>query len=118
MRCKQPLDDLNPINAQLNPISHLLASLGAHPIVHVSRIWVNEMSGYCKVKEEALDRTIWRTRIERSYGPVVREIKVKVKLRIGALQHHSLKAYCALTPKEFLHTERYTAPQLAKEKSM
>jgi hypothetical protein len=43
--------------------------------------------------------------------------KVKVKFRIGALQHRSLKAYCALTPKEFLHsslevlhTERYTAP--------
>jgi hypothetical protein len=46
-------------------------------------------------------------------------------LRIGALQHHSLKVYCALTPKEFLHssiealhTERYTAPQLAKEGPM
>jgi hypothetical protein len=49
-------------------------------------------------------------------------IKVKVKFRIGALQHRSLKAYCALTPKELLHsslealhTERYTAPQLANE---
>jgi hypothetical protein len=46
----------------------------------------------------------------------------KVKFRIGALQHRSLKAYCALAPKEFLHsslealhTERFTAPQLAKE---
>jgi hypothetical protein len=35
------------------------------------------------------------------------------------------KAYCALTPKEFLHsslealhTERYAAPQLAKERTM
>ena len=28
----------NPLNAKLNPICHLLAMLGAHPILHVSRI--------------------------------------------------------------------------------
>jgi hypothetical protein len=32
---------LNPLNAKLNPICHLLALLGAHPILHVSRIRVN-----------------------------------------------------------------------------
>jgi hypothetical protein len=32
---------LNPLNAKLNPISHLLALLGAHHILHVSRIRVN-----------------------------------------------------------------------------
>ena len=32
---------LNPLNTQLNPICHLLALLGAHPIRHVSRIRVN-----------------------------------------------------------------------------
>ena len=32
---------LNPLNAELNPICHLLALLGAHPILHVSRIRVN-----------------------------------------------------------------------------
>jgi len=31
---------LNPLNAKLNPICHLLALLGAHPILHVSRIRV------------------------------------------------------------------------------
>jgi hypothetical protein len=31
---------LNPLNAELNPISHLLALLGAHLILHVSRIRV------------------------------------------------------------------------------
>jgi hypothetical protein len=31
----------NPLNTQLNPICHLLALLGAHPILHVSRIRVN-----------------------------------------------------------------------------
>jgi len=27
---------------------------------------------YCGLKEEALDRTLWRTRIGRRYGPVAR----------------------------------------------
>jgi hypothetical protein len=33
---------VNPLNAQLNPICHLLALLGAHHILHVSRIRVND----------------------------------------------------------------------------
>jgi hypothetical protein len=32
----------NPLNAQSNPICHLLALLGAHHILHVSRIRVND----------------------------------------------------------------------------
>jgi len=32
---------INPLNADLNPICHLLALLGAHHILHVSRIRVN-----------------------------------------------------------------------------
>ena len=31
---------LNPLNAMLNPIRHFLALLGAHHILHVSRIRV------------------------------------------------------------------------------
>jgi hypothetical protein len=33
---------VNPLNAKLNPICHLLVLLGAHPILHVSRINVKE----------------------------------------------------------------------------
>jgi hypothetical protein len=29
--------------------------------------------GYWKLREEALDRTQWRTRFGRGYGPVVRQ---------------------------------------------
>jgi hypothetical protein len=43
-RCKQPLDD------------------------------VEEKSGYCKLKEKAPDRTVWRTGFGRSCKPVVRQI--------------------------------------------
>jgi len=31
--------------------------------------------GYCKLKEEALDRTPWRTGFGRDYGTVVRQTR-------------------------------------------
>jgi hypothetical protein len=37
------LSYLNPLNTELNPICHLLALLGAHPILHVSRAWVKNV---------------------------------------------------------------------------
>jgi len=39
------MDAFNPLNAELNPICHLLALLGAHHILHVSRIRVNSSVG-------------------------------------------------------------------------
>ena len=30
-----------------------------------------DRTGYCQLKEEALDRTMWRNRFERGFGPVV-----------------------------------------------
>jgi len=33
---------INPLNTELNPICHLLALLGAHYILHISRIRVND----------------------------------------------------------------------------
>jgi hypothetical protein len=36
----------NPLNAELNPICHLLALLGAHPIFHISRIKVKNHASY------------------------------------------------------------------------
>jgi len=34
---------LNPLNAELNPICHLLTLLGARHIPHISRVRVKEM---------------------------------------------------------------------------
>jgi hypothetical protein len=34
---------------------------------------LKEKRGYWKLKEEALERTVWRTRFGRGYGPVVRQ---------------------------------------------
>jgi hypothetical protein len=33
---------------------------------------LKERRGYCHLKEEALDRTVWRARFGRGFGPVVR----------------------------------------------
>jgi len=34
---------INPLKAELSPICHLLALLGAHHILHVGRIRINEL---------------------------------------------------------------------------
>ena len=32
---------------------------------------LKETRGYCKLTEEALDHTVWRTGFGRGYGPVI-----------------------------------------------
>jgi hypothetical protein len=34
---------------------------------------LKEQRGYCKLKEEALDRTVWGTHFGRVYGTLVRQ---------------------------------------------
>jgi hypothetical protein len=34
---------------------------------------LKERIGYCHLKEEALDRKMWRPRFGRGFGPVVRQ---------------------------------------------
>jgi len=41
--------------------------------VGASRLRVKERRGYCHLKEEALDLTMWRARFGRGSGPVVRQ---------------------------------------------
>jgi hypothetical protein len=49
----QPMRELtyaiNPLNAELNPICHLLALLGARRILHISRIRVNVLQAGVEV---------------------------------------------------------------------
>ena len=52
------INDVNSLNAKLNPICHLLALLGAHPILHISRIRV-------KYKQ---DKPLWNEKIIGRYG--------------------------------------------------
>jgi len=44
----------NPLNAELNPICHLLALLGAHHILHVSRIRVKSQLDTNRSSQDAL----------------------------------------------------------------
>ena len=49
LRAVLQVSDINPLNAELNPICHLLALLGAHHIFHVSVLRVyNKISQYSK----------------------------------------------------------------------
>jgi hypothetical protein len=41
--CFKEVTLLNTLNAKLNPICHFLALLGAHHILHISRIRVNKV---------------------------------------------------------------------------
>jgi len=41
---------------------------------------LKERTGYCKLKEEALDRTLWRTRFGRGYALVVRRLWTRLRL--------------------------------------
>jgi hypothetical protein len=34
---------------------------------------LKETKGYCTLKENELDRTMWKTRFGRAYGPVIRQ---------------------------------------------
>jgi hypothetical protein len=53
-----------------------------------------EKRGYWKFKEEALDRTLWRTRFGRSYGPVVGQTTGGVKNFILILRSISVQFFC------------------------
>jgi hypothetical protein len=40
---------------------------------------LKEFGGYCKLKEETIDSSLWRTRFGRGYGPVVTQNKGLMK---------------------------------------
>jgi hypothetical protein len=47
---------------------------------------LKEKRRYWKLKEEALDRTLWRTRFGRGYGPVVRQTAESGKKYFGDVE--------------------------------
>jgi len=44
---------INPLNAELNPICYMLALLGAHLILHVSRVRVKTFNWYAAWESQA-----------------------------------------------------------------
>jgi hypothetical protein len=57
---------IKPLNAKLNPICHLLALLGAHHILHVSRIKVKkEAEKFLKYKNFTIEvQHMWNVKIK------------------------------------------------------
>jgi len=51
----------NPLNAELNPICHLLALLGAHHFLHVSSLRVKPSFGFRKTVHRA--HSTWISRL-------------------------------------------------------
>jgi len=73
-RCSSTLF-FNPLNAELNPIRYFLALLGAHHILHVSRIKVN-LGAYWIILVQ--DRDKWRAVLKR-----LMNIGLRAMLRIS-----------------------------------
>ena len=47
-----------------------------------------ERSGYSYLKEEALDRIMWRARFGRGFGPVVRQTTIRMNTVIDIFKYH------------------------------
>jgi hypothetical protein len=69
--CHQFFSVVNPLNAELNPICYLLALLGAHHFLHVSRIRVN--CEYCSCCCSAMEQCVfsWMCRGSSKYHGMV-----------------------------------------------
>jgi hypothetical protein len=49
------INEFNPLNTELNPICHLLALVGVHNILHVSRVKRGSVPGTNLLKDEEGD---------------------------------------------------------------
>jgi hypothetical protein len=56
---------------------------------------LKERRGYCHLKEEALDRTVWRARFGRGFGPVVRQTAKWMNEHDDDLKGETCGLHCA-----------------------
>jgi hypothetical protein len=68
-RLDQTETDFNPLNSELSPICHLLTLLGAHHILHVSRVRVKTVGekgfGYRQYKNGRVILTYLKGKVDR-----------------------------------------------------
>jgi len=67
MNVKELASVIKTLNAELNSICHLLASLGAHHILHVSRIRVKEAKGFRRPESQGISKKVMFLHIKNSY---------------------------------------------------
>jgi hypothetical protein len=58
---------------------------------------LKERRGYCKLKEEALDRTVWRAGFGRGYGPGVRQTTLCSERLLPPREWHSSMALVVMS---------------------
>ena len=84
---------INPLHAELYPISHLLALLGAHPILQVSRIRVKPFSP-SEVKEEIKKCANHKApRFDLITGQILKELPSRPVLLLTTIYNSILKTY-------------------------
>jgi hypothetical protein len=93
--------NINPLNAQLNPSCHLLALLGAHHILHVSRIRVKiqtptilpfALHGHKKYTDQSPEQQVRSAfqdrRLRRKCEPKREELKANWRKPHNGKLHH------------------------------
>ena len=103
-----PVMRLNPFNAELNPISHLLALLGAHDILHVSRVRVNLPLGYAlrfSNREGICLTNIFRLPLGPTvlFSVYIRKFRVKMIW----LECEAISPFCAMVNSLFMCVYSY-----------
>ena len=84
------------LNAQLNPICHLLALLGTHHIIHISRIRVNLCTAFSRLYTVSAIKT-WSSEnnsvdiLEVNFGSVSSPLCVCENWKVYVVKHNSVK---------------------------
>ena len=84
--------DINPLNAKLNPICHLLALLGAHHILHVKRVRVKSIRKHAHKWMRNTNCTLQRV-INICHSLNTEQIKVQISRKSTLC---SVRIICAL----------------------
>jgi hypothetical protein len=87
---------INPLNAELNSICHLLVLLGAHPILHISRIKVKLV--FMKSFAKAMNKRAKCFEYLRENFPKFSNTKLKESIWFHGSLHHS-KNHLEITNK-------------------
>jgi len=108
---------VNPLNGELNPICHLLALLGPHHILHVSRIRVNTVGQYCtNAHFDKFQYALLHPNFINDRLAVVRLTLFNIQMEVlkNTKSYYHVFNYLYLNPRRRDLTEKLTVPWLVK----